>query len=361
MINVKNFLDNWLANKKTSENLSRPILSKILETMRESVIVVGEDTRILSSNRAAYDAFARKNGTLEDKRLSEVIRDLSLHEAFRKALEEEESSDIELEIPSFEARKFDVHIAPIQLDKTKGAIGVFYDITKIERLETVRQEFLSNISHELRTPLTSILAFVETLEDGAIDDEENNQHFLAVIRKNAQRMHRLIDDILELSSIESGKITLEPKKANLFALVEEAFTNLSTKAKDRRINLTNQVPKNTFVFADVVRLEQMLTNLIDNAVKFNKEAGSVTVGHSQNESKDVISVSDTGEGISNEHLQRIFERFYRTDRARSREIGGTGLGLAIVKHLARLHGGEVSVASTLGKGSVFSIELPEKN
>jgi two-component system phosphate regulon sensor histidine kinase PhoR len=355
------FLDNWFANKKSGENLSRPILNKILETMRESVIVVGEDTRILSSNQAAYDAFARKNGALEEKRLSEVIRDLSLHEAFRKALEEEESSDIELELPSFEARKFDVHIAPIQIDKTKGAIGIFYDITQIERLETVRQEFLSNISHELRTPLTSILAFVETLEDGAIRDEENNQHFLAVIRKNAQRMHRLIDDILELSSIESGKITLEPKKANLFNLVEEVFINLSTKAKIRQIKLINQIPKNTFVFADVVRLEQMLTNLIDNAVKFNAEAGRVTISYSQSESKDIISVSDNGEGISSEHLQRIFERFYRTDRARSREIGGTGLGLAIVKHLALLHGGEVAVTSTLGKGSVFSIELPQKN
>ena len=355
------FLDKWLKNKKSDEDLSRPILSKILETMRESVIVVGKDTRILSFNRAAYNAFARKNRALEDKRLSEVIRDLSLHEAFRKALEEDKSSDIELEIPSLENRKFDVHIAPIQLDKTKGAIGIFYDITQIERLETVRQEFLSNISHELRTPLTSILAFVETLEDGAIDDEKNNQHFLAVIRKNAQRMHRLINDILELSSIESGKIILEPKKANLFALVEEVFTNLSTKARDRKIKLTNQIPKDTFIFADVVRLEQMLTNLIDNAVKFNKEAGHVTIGHSQNGSKDVISVLDTGEGIPSEHLQRIFERFYRTDRARSREIGGTGLGLAIVKHLARLHGGEVSVTSTVGKGSVFSIELPQKN
>lgn len=355
------FLDNWFANKKSGENLSSPILSEILETMRESVIVVGSDTRILSSNRAAYNAFARQNGALENKRLSEVIRDLSLHEAFRKALDENKSSDIELEIPSAENRKFDVHIAPIQIDKTGGAIGIFYDITQIERLETVRQEFLSNISHELRTPLTSILAFVETLEDGAIDDHENNQRFLAVIRKNAKRMHRLIDDILELSSIESGKITLKLKQINLFAVVEEIFINLSTKARARRIKLTNKVIQNTFVFADAVRLEQMLTNLIDNAVKFNSEDGTVIVGYSQKDDKDVISVSDTGEGISAEHLQRIFERFYRTDRARSREIGGTGLGLAIVKHLARLHGGEVSVASSPGKGTIFSVELPRKN
>jgi two-component system, OmpR family, phosphate regulon sensor histidine kinase PhoR len=351
-------LSDWFSNKKTSENTSRPVLNEILETMRESAIVIGKDTHIVASNRAAYNAFARKNGALEGRRLSEVIRDLNLHEAFRKSLADGEISDIELEIP-LEKLKYDVHIAPIEIDGTKCAVGIFYDVTQIELLEKVRQEFLSNVSHELRTPLTSILAFVETLEDGAIKDEENNQRFLGVIRKNAQRMHRLIDDILELSIIESGKISLASKNVNLHHLVEETFTNLSGKAKEHKIKLVNKVAQDTFVFADSVRLEQMLTNLIDNAVKFNQEKGSVTVELARNDDKDIITVSDTGEGISGDHLQRIFERFYRTDRARSREIGGTGLGLAIVKHLARLHGGEVSVNSTLGKGSTFSIELPQ--
>ena len=334
-------------------------MNELFKTMRESVIVIGEDTRIFASNRAAYEAFARQNGVLENKRLSEVIRDLNLHEAFRKALEEKKISDVELELVGTD-KKYDVRIAPFDFDEKKGAIGIFYDISQLERLENVRQEFLSNISHELRTPLTSILAFVETLEDGAIDDEENNLRFLSVIRRNAERMHHLINDILELSSIESGKITIEPKKSNLSNLIEEVFMNLSNKADERHIKLVNEVPKATIVFADAVRLEQMLTNLIDNAVKFNREGGRVTISHAQTAASDMISVSDTGEGISNEHLQRIFERFYRTDRARSREIGGTGLGLAIVKHLARLHGGEISLTSTLGKGSVFSIELPKK-
>ena len=355
------FLTDWFSGEAANEKTTRPILSKILETLRESALVIGEDTRILASNAAAYDAFARRNGALEEKRLSEVIRDLALHEAFRKALENEELSDLKLELPGVEKRRFDVHVAPLQLDKIKGAIGVFYDITQIEHLERVRQEFLSNISHELRTPLTSILAFVETLEDGAIDDEENNQRFLGVIRKNAQRMHHLIDDISELSTIESGKINLRIKQVNLSAHVEEVFTNLSAKAAEHNISLVNKVPPQVKVAADVIRLEQMLTNLIDNAIKFNVAAGSVTVSHSEHETKDIVTVADTGEGISGEHLQRIFERFYRTDRARSREIGGTGLGLAIVKHLARLHGGEVSVASTLTKGTNFSLELPKNH
>ncbi|MCY7374567.1 MAG: PAS domain-containing protein [Pyrinomonadaceae bacterium] len=351
-------LSDWFSNNKTSEKTSRPVLNEILETIRESAIVVGRDTRIVACNKAAYNAFARKNGELEGKRLSEVIRDLHLHEAFRQALEDGKISDIELEI-LLEKLKYDVHIAPIEIDKSKNAVGIFYDVTQIERLEKVRQEFLSNISHELRTPLTSILAFVETLEDGAIKDEENNQRFLGVIRKNAQRMHRLIDDILELSIIESGKIALDAKNVNLHNSVDEIFTNLSGKAKERKIKLVNEVAEGAFVFADAVRLEQMLTNLIDNAVKFNAEKGSVVVGLTRKNDKDFISVADTGEGISADHLQRIFERFYRTDRARSREIGGTGLGLAIVKHLARLHGGEVSVSSTPGKGSTFSVELPQ--
>ena len=355
------FLKTWLAKNNETETVPpRTILNRLLKTMRESVIVVGEDTRIVASNQPAYDAFGRRNGALENKRLSEVIRDLNLHEAFRQALEDNGYSDVELELIGTEKRKYDVRIAPIELDGEKGAVGIFYDITQIERLENVRQEFLSNISHELRTPLTSIMAFCETLEDGAIEDEENNLRFLGVIRRNAERMHRLIDDILELSSIESGKISIQPKYCNLSNLTDEVFTNLSNKAEERRIKLVNNAPKETIVYADAIRLEQMLTNLIDNAVKFNRDGGSVTVSHTGYEDHDVIAVADTGEGISGEHLQRLFERFYRADRARSREIGGTGLGLAIVKHLAILHGGEVSVNSTPGKGSTFFIELPNK-
>ncbi|MGI8883322.1 MAG: sensor histidine kinase [Pyrinomonadaceae bacterium] len=337
---------------------SHEVLREILETTRESVLVIGANTRIIAANLAAYAAFARPEGVLEDKRLSEVIRDFNLHEAFHKALEENKTSDIKLEIPGSEKRRYDVHIAPIHLGGKKNAVGFFYDITQIEHLETVRQEFLSNISHELRTPLTAIMAFVETLEDGAIDDYDNNRRFLGVIRKNAGRMHHLINDILELSSIESGNVKIKLKKIKLAPLVEEIFTNVSTKAASREISLINEVAKDAIVFADYIRLEQMLTNLIDNAVKFNRQTGSVIVGCEQTAPKDIISVADMGEGILNEHQQRIFERFYRTDRARSREVGGTGLGLAIVKHLARLHGGEVSVKSTPGEGSTFVIELP---
>ena len=353
------FLNSIFSVKETSApETSHRVLREILETTREGVLVVGADTRIVVANEAADRAFARRAERLENKRLSEVVRDFALHEAFRQALENSAASDIKLDIPGAQKRKYDVHVAPIILDNQKNAIGFFYDITQIEHLERVRQEFLSNISHELRTPLTAIMAFVETLEDGAMDDPENNLRFLGVIRRNGERMQHLINDILELSSIESGNVKINPKKVKLAPLVEEIFTNVSAKAAAREISLNNETNPQATVFADAVRLEQMLTNLIDNAVKFNRQAGSVVVRSEQTAGKIVISVADSGEGIASEHLQRIFERFYRTDRARSREIGGTGLGLAIVKHLALLHGGEVSVRSTPNEGSTFFIELP---
>lgn len=339
---------------------SSDVLRTLMDTARECVLVVDEDTRIFAMNDAACGVFSRRGEEIEHKRLSEVVRDAGLYGAFLLALNEGHASDMRLELVGSEKKKFDVHIAPLQLDGRQLAIGFFYDITKLERLETVRQEFLSNISHELRTPLTSIIAFVETLEDGAIDDAENNRRFLGVIRRNAERMHMLISDILELSLIESGKVSIEVREVRLSPLVNDIFASLSSRAEERRIQLTNNVPADYTVNADSHRLEQILVNLIDNAIKFNRDEGSVTVSVETRGNMDVISVADTGEGIMPEHLKRIFERFYRTDRARSRHAGGTGLGLAIVKHLARLHGGEVFVTSELGRGTTFFVEFPHQ-
>lgn len=351
------WLKSVLSPGAAEAEMPRKTLEGLFETMRESVIVVGEDTQILVSNGAAYDAFGRRNGPLGEKRLTEVIRDLRVNELFKQAIENDQVGEVEY-VPVGTDRKYDVRVAPYVLEGRRVAVGIFYDVSEIERLQNIRQEFLSNISHELRTPLTSILAFVETLEDGAIDDAENNLRFLGVIRRNAERMHHLIKDILELSSIESGKIRIEAREIALAAAVDEVFLNLSGKAIEKEVELKNDVPRDFRILADAVRLEQMITNLVDNAIKFNREGGSVIVSIKSVSGFDHLAVTDTGEGIAPDHLQRIFERFYRTDRARSREIGGTGLGLAIVKHLARLHGGEVAVVSTVGKGTTFTIELP---
>ena len=336
------------------------ILQAVLETARESILIVSAANRVVAANRAAETAFARRDAALAGKRLSEVIRDPALHEAFRTAFGTGAQRDIRIESGDAGKHVFDVHVAPIEIDGEPHAIGVFYDVTQIERLEKVRQEFLSNISHELRTPLAAIMAFVETLEDGAVDDKENNRRFLGVIRRNAERMHALIGDILELSQIESGNVSVDLKRTAPAPIVDAIFSSLSSNAAGRGVELDNRIPSGAAVSADPARLEQMLTNLIDNAIKFNREGGRVTVRLDKRAETDVLSVEDSGEGVAPDHISRIFERFYRVDRGRSREVGGTGLGLSIVKHLARLHGGEISVSSTLGRGTTFFVELPAK-
>ncbi|MCU1266107.1 MAG: domain S-box [Acidobacteria bacterium] len=339
-------------------------LGKLFEAtlggMREGLLVVDSDMRVVASNPAAFQLFTRSADTLQSQRLTELTRNPAIYGAFLGALKGEERSGVRVETHGPDRKIFDLRVVPLQASDGKvvqGAIGVFFDITKLERLEHVRQEFLSNVSHELRTPLTAILAFVETLEGGSIS-EADSQRFLAIIRRNATRMHGLIDDILELSTIEAG-IQVKSEEIPLQHLVNDVITSLNSGAVTRKVVLENQIGKDVKVCADPRRLEQMLTNLVDNAIKFNRDGGRVTIRH-ENGINDRIFVADTGEGIPAQHLQRLFERFYRVDRARSRELGGTGLGLAIVKHLVRAHGGEVTVESRLGEGSSFTIDLPRK-
>lgn len=344
-----------------TDSASRTLLEGMISGMREGVIAVDSELRIFASNPAARILLGRTELNLHP--LAETISHDLIREAFRRALERGDQTETKVELRVHnDNRVYDLRIAPLtfaEKREQKLAIGIFYDITRLERLEKVRQEFLSNVSHELRTPLTSILAFVETLEDGALDDPENSHRFLAVIRRNAERMHHLIDDILELSAIEAGKVTVEPKEIRLAPLVDEIWASLAEKAQKRNVSFQNEIDRQTTLFADPRRLEQILINLLGNAVKFNRESGNVKVTYSRSDGFHHLHVIDTGEGISSEHLPRIFERFYRTDTARSRELGGTGLGLAIVKHLARLHGGEVTVRSSPGEGSVFTVELAE--
>ncbi len=381
-------------------------LGKLFEAtmngMREGLLVVDKDMRVVASNTAAHGLFNR-SGKLNTQRLTELTRNPAIYGAFLDALKGTERSGVKVETHGPERLVFDLRVVPLRnangknskvdgrgraaaTQEAQGALGVFIDVTRIERLEHVRQEFLSNVSHELRTPLTAILAFIETLEAGAIDDKEASHRFLSIIRRNSTRMHDLIDDILELSAIEAGNVPVKAEPVELWPIVNDVIASLATKAEAEDVVVNNAVAREALVFADARRLEQMLTNLVENAIKFNRPNGTVTINfasasetaktprskssprpnelagnRSINEpARDRIIVADTGEGIPAQHLERLFERFYRVDRARSRDMGGTGLGLAIVKHLARAHGGEVSVLSELGAGSTFTIELPRE-
>jgi len=331
--------------------------------MREGLLVVNKDMRVVASNPAAHKLFSSALKKLDGQRLTELTRNPAIYSAFLDGLRGNEVSGVKVEIHGLERQVFDLRVMPIgnvNGNGAEGALGVFFDITRTERLELVRQEFLSNVSHELRTPLTSIMAFVETLESGAKEDPESCQRFLSIIRKNASRMHMLIDDILELTAIEGGNIQLRAAPVDLHALVNDVDASLTNQAQARNIILHNDVAPGVMVHADSRRLEQMLTNLVDNGIKFSHEQGTVTISHEPG-TRDRILVKDEGDGIPAQHLERLFERFYRADRARSRELGGTGLGLAIVKHLALLHGGEVTVESEVGKGSTFILHLPKNS
>ena len=329
--------------------------------MREGLLVVNRDMRVVASNPAAHRLFNSSLAKLNSQRLTELTRNPAIYSAFLDGLKGNEVTGVKVETHGPERQVFDLRVVPIgnvNGNGAEGALGVFFDITRTERLELVRQEFLSNVSHELRTPLTAIMAFVETLENGAKEDPESCQRFLSIIRKNAARMHGLIDDILELTLIEGGNIQLRTETVELHALVNDVCASLATQAKSRNITLRNNVAPNALIYADPRRLEQMLTNLVDNGIKFSHENGTVSINH-ESGTRDRISVTDDGDGIPAQHLERLFERFYRVDRARSREMGGTGLGLAIVKHLALLHGGEVTVESELGKGTTFTLHFPK--
>ncbi|PWT89952.1 MAG: hypothetical protein C5B55_10450 [Blastocatellia bacterium] len=328
--------------------------------MREGLLVVDRDMRVMAANPAVYKLFNAPTGKLESQRLTELTRNPAIYSAFLDGLKGVQRSGVKVETRGAERQIFDLNVVPLGSSNGSGpdgALGVFFDVTRTERLEIVRQEFLSNVSHELRTPLTAILAFVETLENGALEDRESSQRFLAIIRKNASRMHGLIDDILELTAIEGGNVQLRAGSVELRPLVDEVIADLGTKSAAGGISVINNVPAGVTVHADARRLVQMLTNLIDNGIKFGREHGRVEIKFASTD-RDDITVEDNGEGIPAQHLERLFERFYRVDRARSRDMGGTGLGLAIVKHLALLHGGEVTVQSELGKGTRFTIHLP---
>lgn len=347
--------------EREASALTNGLLASALDEMREGLLMIDGEMRVVASNRAARRLFSDIYDVIEFRRLTELTRNPAIYDAFLDAVQGKPRAGVKVEAYGPERRVFDLRVVPLESGNrfaAGGAVGVFFDVTRLERLELVRQEFLSNVSHELRTPLTAISALAETLQNGAIDDNENNRRFLSMIQKNADRMKRLIDDILELSAIEAGNIKVDPEIIQLSPLIDEVVASLSASALTKRVEVVNTVEAKAEVRADPHRLVQMLTNLVDNAIKFNRPEGTVSISLERKGTNDRIIVKDSGEGIPAHHIDRLFERFYRVDRARSRELGGTGLGLAIVKHLVRAHGGEVTVESQFGAGARFMLDLP---
>ena len=333
----------------------------LFDRMVEGVIVAGADGRITLANRAAGALFdfappATGRTLLEATRHHEVAALLARLE------HEPEVLNHELRIDSVtESRHLQVNALALRnaSGAREGAILVLHDLTRLRRLEAVRQEFVANVSHELRTPLSLIKSAAETLLDGGKADPEVTTRFLSIIDKHASRLTLLIDDLLLLARLDSGRIELQLQPVALHGAAQEAIDDAALIARARRVTLENRVPEAVTAEADPARLRQVLANLIDNAIKYGAEGGRVVVGGRGLEGARVeITVRDDGPGIPAEAKARIFERFYRADKARSREQGGTGLGLAIVKNVVQAHGGDVRVESAVGKGSEFFITLP---
>src|SRR5262245_37529751 len=365
-------LQNALVKSERDENLLRSIVASVAE----GLVITDRESNVLIINDAARELLGA--GRRPVIRLTDISRDPQFHKVFASALLTGGRAEARVETRGFAPpaqsqagsqtrRILRLHAAPLRLSDNRagggqidGVVCAFTDVTKLEMLERVRQEFISNVSHELRTPLAAITAYAETLLDGGIDDDENNLRFLHTIQRNAERMKALVNDISELSAIESGTVILAIERAPLRQVIGDVFNGLSHRAAKHGVTLRNLVAEDFYVDADRRRLEQILFNLVDNAIKFNHPGGAVTVLAVESEGNQTIKVSDTGPGIPPESLPRVFERFYRVDKARSREAGGTGLGLAIVKHLALAHGGEAYVASEVGAGSEFAIKLPRR-
>ncbi len=364
---------------RTLQSLSseRHRSSAILRSMVEGVAVIDANEKIVFSNRAFSNILSLDNSAIEGRPVIEVLRNSDLLNMIRRVLKGEEGLSTDIAMGIVQQRSFTVTATPVKAlnpipaqsnsaassavdpEKPSGAVLVLHDVTELRRLERVRQDFVANVSHEFKTPLTAIQGFAETLLAGAVDDPQNNRRFLEIIREHASRLARLTDDLLKLARIEAGKLELEFSPVSVTELVESCSETTLLRASRKQIALEIEIPPGLPAMrGDSSLLHEVLQNLLDNAVQYTGAGGHICVSASVRDHQAVVSVSDTGIGIPLAAQERIFERFYRVDAARSREAGGTGLGLSIARHIVEAHGGRIWVDSEVGAGSKFSFSIP---
>jgi two-component system phosphate regulon sensor histidine kinase PhoR len=330
----------------------------ILSSMVEGVAVVGSDERILYCNQAFEQILELPQGSSQGKKLVEALRQAELVSAVRQVLPGGDEVTGEVEVGTVRRRSFSVTAAPVRAAGASSAVLVLHDITELRRLERVRRDFVANVSHEFKTPLTAIQGFAETLLGGALDDKANRKRFVEIIREQAQRLTRLTDDLLKLSRIEAGRLDLESRPLSVAALVNGCVESARLKAESKGLHITVELPEDIpSIRGDAAQLGEVLQNLVDNALQYTPPGGHIDVSAYSNGHEVIFTVADTGIGIPESDLERIFERFYRVDAARSREAGGTGLGLSIARHIVDAHGGRIWVESAVGQGSRFRFSI----
>jgi two-component system phosphate regulon sensor histidine kinase PhoR len=338
-------------------------LETVLASMLEGVVAIDSDERIVSINRAAAHLFENAPENCQNKNMQEVIRSPALQKFIRSALNNPGPAEEDITVYQNIERVIEAKSAPL-LDAGRqqiGALVVFNDVTQLRRLENMRRDFVANVSHEIKTPLTAIKGFVETLHQGKVDKPNEEKRFLGIIQKHVDRLNSIVEDLLTLSRIETEDELKEinSEEVKIIEVFQAAIQLCRLKAEEKKIRIDLDCEKNATAVLDPTLIEQAIVNLLDNALKYSEPQSTVLLKSHRQNSEAVISVQDHGIGIAQKHLSRIFERFYRVDKARSRNMGGTGLGLAIVKHIAQAHGGYVAVESKLGEGSRFSIHLPQ--
>ncbi len=348
-------LDRTIRTLTEERNLS----SAILGSMVEGVAVVNASERLLFANQGFAAILGLDVPPQPGRALVEIVRQTELLEAVRGVLKGEPRVETEIVTGTLRQHFFAATVASVSAAETFGAVIVLHDITDLRKLERVRRDFIANVSHEFRTPLTAIQGFAETLLGGAIDDPQNRLRFLEIILEHSRRLARLTEDLLMLSKMDADRLDLEIRRLNVSQFVGSCIETAQRPAaeKDLRIsvNLQQNVPD---IVADRRRLAEVLQNLLDNAIQYTPSGGQIMVSASANGTEVVFTVSDTGIGIPQADQPRIFERFYRVDVARSREVGGTGLGLSIAKHLVEAHGGRIWVESEVGQGAQFHFTIP---
>ena len=334
----------------------RDLQRRILEAMQEGVVVVDREGRIVLVN-PALRAMLLLGADAVGKLLIEAVRDAQLEALLADARAAGGAAPLEIELPGLKPRRLLVHTSPLSGDDDDGMLFVLVDVTELRRLESLRRDFVANASHELRTPIAAVRSATETLHSGALDDPAAAVRFLDIIDRNAARLQSLVEDMLELSKLESNEFKLKRERVELTSVVPIVLGLFRERAEKKGVRLGSELVGGAAVEGDARALEHVLSNLVDNAVKYCPAGTRVTVSAALDRERIRLVVTDNGPGIPAEHVTRVFERFYRVDAGRSRELGGTGLGLSIVKHMVEAMRGKVSVESEVGRGSTFVVSL----
>jgi len=362
LANALNKMATQLQERIATITDQRNEMEAVLSSMIEGVVAMDKQGRIVSINKAAATLLNIDAQHMKSRMVEEVIRNVDLQEFIKRTLNSKVPTEMDISLPVEGDRLFQLHGVPLPTEAGSKirAVIVLNDMTRMRRLENVRREFVANVSHELKTPVTSIQGFVEALLEGAMNDHKQAERFLKIIARHSDRLNSIIEDLLTLSRLEEDKERKEIsfEVMELKSVLASAIELSSTKAEDKQMKIELICQDDTKAKINAALLEQAMINLIDNAIKYSSSGDIIRIIAEQKNNETAISVEDNGCGIAPEHLPRIFERFYVVDKSRSRKLGGTGLGLAIVKHIAQVHDGSVTVESSPGAGSTFTIHLP---